>query len=152
MPKKGLGKKDIARIQQKIAALQRQQKADKEAFELACWLQEHWDDEDMHPKVLIAGIAKLERLAKESGDPLSKDFADHIRLMKRDAQGLDELSHGIHRLAKLFVDSLFEEADRYHRRPRVPKMCIQCGKREAHFGDVCKRCADESGIRPTGKV
>lgn len=30
--------------------------------------------------------------------------------------------------------------------------CSECGKRDRHFGDYCKRCASDLGFRPTGKV
>jgi len=31
-------------------------------------------------------------------------------------------------------------------------LCIKCNKRPRHFGDHCKRCANELGTRPTGKI
>lgn len=31
-------------------------------------------------------------------------------------------------------------------------LCVQCGKKPRHFGDLCKRCANASGQRPVGKV
>lgn len=34
----------------------------------------------------------------------------------------------------------------------VKHMCIRCNRRERRVGEYCKRCADELGIRPKGKI
>lgn len=31
-------------------------------------------------------------------------------------------------------------------------LCVRCRRRERHFDDLCKRCANETGARPHGKV
>jgi len=44
--------------------------------------------------------------------------------------------------------------DKHMEEAHAPKevMCSRCNKRPRHFNDLCKRCADELGLRPTGKV
>lgn len=32
------------------------------------------------------------------------------------------------------------------------RLCVECRKRERHFGEHCKRCANTLGLRPVGKV
>jgi hypothetical protein len=34
----------------------------------------------------------------------------------------------------------------------VMHLCVKCGKRERRIDEYCKRCADELGIRPKGKI
>ena len=44
------------------------------------------------------------------------------------------------------------ERRHYHQTTTKPILCIRCKKKPKHFGDYCKRCANDLGIRPTGKV
>lgn len=32
------------------------------------------------------------------------------------------------------------------------RLCVRCGRRDRHFDDLCKRCANELGVRPTGPI
>lgn len=36
--------------------------------------------------------------------------------------------------------------------PVAATLCASCHRRDRHFGDLCKRCANDAGVRPIGKV
>jgi hypothetical protein len=62
-------------------------------------------------------------------------------------------------LARIGAERPHVEAERRHQRPSRdvvvevdPVLCTRCAKRPRHFDDLCKRCAHETGQRPTGKV
>jgi len=145
-------KKEYQRLAQEVARKERQLKAGQEAQELGQWLIDNWDNEDVNPRVILAGVAKMERLSKEMGKGVSDSFHQHLVKALAEMRGIDEWTNEAHRQVKLFVDALFDEADRRHRIPHVQKICTNCNKREARFGDYCGRCADELGVRPHGKV
>lgn len=147
-----LSKKEKQRIQRKIAELERQQKAHEESVEVGMWLLDNWTNPEVNSYVLMSQVARLERLAKESGEPLSPEFLQSIQGLREHIHDVDEWKVGAIREVRLFVDHLFSAADEMKRQPIEPKVCIQCNKRPAKFGDVCGRCAEASGIRPHGKV
>jgi len=147
-----LSKKDKQRISQKIAELERRQKAADECYQLGNWLLENWENEDIHPKVMMAGLAKLERLSKEAGAEISPTFKGHMDEVFQNLRDVDEWANKSYRQFKSLVTAVFGQLDYMSRKPMESAMCSNCHKRPAHFGSLCGRCAEELGVRPTGKV
>lgn len=143
-------KKEKQRLGREIARHERKIKAADEVQEISKWLLSEYNN--AHPDLVISNLAKLERLSKEAGIPIKKEFRQALVDFRREISEVERDEFAVRRAIRLFVDALWSEGEKLHRIANVPKMCVQCNKRPAHFGDVCKRCAEESGIRPKGKV
>jgi hypothetical protein len=59
---------------------------------------------------------------------------------------------GVGRLVRIKVHQLERERADAAATTAQGTLCSNCGKKPAHFGTLCKRCADELGVRPTGKA
>jgi hypothetical protein len=122
---------------------------------IAQWVTEHFEDNNVSKKLIVAQLFKIKRLSAQAGSPIDKDFSDYINLLQQETGDLDELVRMINKLGKQIV----KESQRLTAPkplPRRPTLCTNCHKREAHFsgefGSLCKHCADELGVRPKGKV
>jgi len=77
------------------------------------------------------------------------DFVQLVKLVHDAAKAVTQAEHEVIRAQRLElkrrlrpVQGLSTEAP----------LCTRCGKRQQHFGTLCKRCADETGERPRGKI
>jgi len=143
-------KREHQRLGRELARMKRKIKAAEELEEVAHLLLTEYNN--VSPNMVVSWLAKLERLSKEAGVPIKPEFKEALIQFRKEVDVIERDEFEIKRAVKLFVDHLFAEGQKMSVPPHETKMCVQCGKREAHFGDVCKRCAEESGIRPRGKV
>src|SRR5215472_6286028 len=72
-------------------------------------------------------------------------FYKHICDM---ASNVTEFQHGLDRRAKLIKRRETRPADIVQQDIK----CSRCNKRPRKFDDLCGRCAEETGVRPKGKV
>ena len=149
------GKKEIQRLSQKLAQKERDRRDLQEARNLIDWLRAWAAEENVSResyKVALAVAAKIRRIAKEQGIDIEPDYVEAFDPIAKDSKQLDKLRAMFDRATELGKkQAMRKHIEEEHSTPK-PKMCARCDSREAHFGDVCKHCAEELGIRPTGKV
>ena len=149
-------KKDLARLHQKLASHERSRRELQESLDLlekiGEWARASDDEQKAGYKVVMAHVARVRRIGKENGIELDPEYLVGLEEISKDAKALDHVRAMFDRAVLLnSKQALRKHIEEEHSTPK-PKMCVRCDSREAHFGDVCKHCAEELGIRPTGKV
>lgn len=94
-----------------------------------------------------AKLVKLIEFDKNIDGEAMKAMIETIDALVVVRQRMMNEIHGIVRQHKI-------ESKRKREQPAqvVNLKCVRCNKRPRHFDDLCKRCANELGLRPTGKV
>ena len=92
---------------------------------------------------------QVRKLVPPSVAKSNPDFFKLMNMVHQAANAVTQAEHEVIRAQRLElkrrlrpVQGLSTEAP----------LCTRCGKRQQHFGTLCKRCADETGERPKGKV
>ena len=142
-----MANKERQRISRKIASIERRQAKITEIETLAAWIRENLSDESIPFSLIKSRVVRLHRIAKEVGLELDSEFTHEVKNLNEVDLFIAETSLKLTRWVKIGEQRI----DQTEPQPK-PHLCIRCNKREVHFDDYCKRCADELGIRPTGKV
>jgi hypothetical protein len=136
--------KELQRISRELASIQRRQANLQEINDLIRWMQFRFDDPDTPATLIRANLARIIRLAKKEGLKIDPEFLKDIKRVDNIGDIMTQLDRAFRKYAKRKPEPEVIK--------REPHICAYCNKREAHFGDLCKRCANELGVRPTGKV
>lgn len=141
-------KAQYQQLSRKLAGLEQKQRKLNEMQTLVSWLSENVDNEEVSAYLVMSRINRLAGIAKEVGIVFPEEINKSLREWSNNVNKILEDRVQLKRSVKLFVDALFK--------PGAPQlktvMCVWCEKHPAHFGGLCKRCADQFGVRPTGKV
>lgn len=98
--------------------------------------------------LVVRLISQAEELSRFLSRGRTRYDGDDLRLMRETVERDCRLAHRV-----------LETAGRSLERAETPdvadppdRSCIRCRRRPRHFDDLCKRCANETGQRPTGPV
>src|SRR5262245_16731564 len=100
-----------------------------ECQEIARWIVESFDSDEVPAKLIVAKLNRFERLAKECGTPLEPEFAQYLVQIRKEMGKLNAYEGNILKGVKRFVDTLWEEMGRVERIPQNPHLCQNCGRR-----------------------
>lgn len=145
---KPLSKKEYQQLTRRLAEIQANQRELQEIDELTDWLQANMGNEDVPVRLIVASLSKLTRLVTKNEMHLDPWFIKQMRMLDKAARIPERWTRELDRQFKI-AERKVQELQQVE---PAPKICTNCNKREAHFGDYCKRCADELGVRPHGKV
>jgi hypothetical protein len=110
------------------------------------------------PPQLRRWSAMTSYLVETNGSLTKAAFEDAVAVLERARDAADTID-----LVLLELEDLRRRCRAARPRPAAPErpaadpvevdtLCSRCGRRDRHFDDLCKRCADEVGVRPKGKV
>ena len=92
---------------------------------------------------------EVQRTAPPSVLKKNPDFVKLARMVNEASNAVLQAEHEYDRQQKL--ERKREQTPVLGLETEAPK-CTRCGKRPQHFDTLCKRCANETGNRPTGKI
>jgi len=111
--------------------------------------------ENMHPEMFLIATPvfkkHMTRINSLLPDHLLREYPEYMKFYKHVcdmASNVTEFQHGLDRRAKLIKRRETRPADIVQQ----GTMCSRCNKRPRKFDDLCGRCAEETGVRPKGKV
>jgi hypothetical protein len=141
-----MNKKQREHAHRRIAELEQNARECNEAIRLSDWVMTHCEDPNVSINRILAYLHRIKTLSDKHNIELGQELLEVIADVDRIVKIVDDFEVSYRRQIKL--------ATRAKNPPPIQasKKCIRCDKREQHFDQYCKRCANDLGLRPQGKV